>query len=108
MKVSLLIFFLCFTLFFGCKKLVDSPEEACFIPYVDFVAHHVNPGTLDVTFTTITSYNGTITSYLWDFGDGTTYNGKTPPPHHFPPPPAGSSSAKYRIKYTVKNNCGEA
>ncbi|MFL5772702.1 MAG: PKD domain-containing protein, partial [Flavisolibacter sp.] len=108
MKVSLLIFFLCFTLFFGCKKLVDTPEEACFIPYVDFVAHHVNPGTLDVTFTTITSYNGTITSYLWDFGDGTTYSGKTPPPHQYPPPPAGAATATYRIKYTVKNNCGEA
>jgi len=107
MKVSLLIFFLCFFLFPGCRKLVDTPDETCFIPYVDFVAHHVNPATLDVTFTTITSYNGTITDYLWDFGDGTTYNGKIPPPHHYPSP-SGSNPVTYRIKNTVRNSCGEA
>src|SRR5436305_6914356 len=99
MKVRLLIFLLYSTLFFGCKKFVETPKETCFIPYVDFVAYHVDPTSLDVSFTSITSYNGVINSHQWDFGDGTTYDGEQPPPHHYQN--SISASATYRIKYTV-------
>src|SRR5215203_6646910 len=108
MKVRLLIFLLYSTLFFGCKKFVETPKETCFIPYVDFVAYNVNPATLEVSFSSITSYNGVITSHLWDFGDGTTFSGDTPPPHKYPPQNSSTTSNSYRIKYTVKNECGDA
>jgi PKD repeat protein len=106
MKVSPLIFLLYSTLFFGCKKFVETPKETCFIPFVDFVAYHVDPNSLEVTFSSVTSYNGTITSHKWDFGDGTTFNGETPPPHKYPP--STTASKTYNIKYTVANECGEA
>lgn len=108
MKPRLLLFILCSVPFWGCKKLVDAPRGTCFIPYVDFVAYHVDPNTLEVSFTSITSYNGTITSHYWDFGDGTTFNGEKPPPHKYPPQNASSTTNTYRIKYTVANECGEA
>ena len=108
MKPRLLIFILCSVPFWGCKKFVDAPKGTCFIPYVDFVAYNVNPNTLEVSFTSITSYNGTITSHHWDFGDGTTFNGEKPPPHKYPPQNASSTTNSYRIKYTVANECGEA
>jgi PKD repeat protein len=108
MKVRLLIFLLYSTLFFGCKKFVDAPEEACFIPYVDFVAYNVDPNTLAVSFSSITSYNGTITSHKWDFGDGTTFDGETPPPHAYPRQSASDTGATYRITYTVANECGSS
>ncbi|MFL5740599.1 MAG: PKD domain-containing protein [Flavisolibacter sp.] len=85
---------------------METPKETCFIPYVDFVAYHVDPNSLEVSFTSITSYNGTIKSHLWDFGDGTTYEGEQPPPHHYQN--SNSSSTTYRIKYTVANDCGKS
>lgn len=108
MKVSILIFLVYSTLLLGCRKLAETPRENCFIPYVDFVAYNVNPHTLEVNFTSVTSYNGVITSHHWDFGDGTSYNGENPPPHKYPPQTASSSTSTYTIKYTVKNDCGEA
>ena len=87
---------------------MEAPKEACFIPYVDFVAYNVNPNTLEVSFTAITSYNGVITSHHWDFGDGTSYNGEIPPPHKYPPQSSSTSTDAYTIKYTVTNDCGEA
>src|SRR5678815_3212913 len=97
MRNSLLIFVFLFLLT-GCKKFAEAPEKKCFIPYVDFVAQHVNPSTLEVSFSVVTSYNGTITSYKWEFGDGTTFNGQNPPPHKYPPPTSPNGSANYRAK----------
>jgi len=105
---NLLIFFFLFLLLTGCKKFSEEPKKQCFIPYVDFVAQHVNTATLEVSFTAVTTYNGTITSHKWEFGDGTTFNGPNPPPHKYPPPSSSSGSSKYRVKYTVANECGEA
>lgn len=107
MKVRLLIFIFSAMMLHGCKKLTEEPD-ACFIPYVDFVAFNVNPNTLEVSFTSITSYNGTITSHRWDFGDGTTFNGEMPPPHKYPPQNSTTTANTYRVKYTVANECGEA
>ncbi|MGZ3937511.1 MAG: PKD domain-containing protein [Flavisolibacter sp.] len=102
---SLLLIFLFLFLLTSCKKFTEAPEKKCFIPYVDFVAQHVDPSTLEVTFSTVTSYNGIITTYKWDFGDGTTFDGQTPPPHKYP---SANGSAHYKVKLTVANDCGEA
>lgn len=92
----------------GCKKITEPPQPVCFIPYVDFVAHHVDPNTLEVSFTAITAFNGVITGHEWDFGDGTTFSGPNPPPHRYPQQSGGSNGATYRIRYKVRNDCGEA
>lgn len=106
MRISLLIFL--FALFIsGCEKLVEAPEKKCFVPYVDFVAH-VNPSTLEVDFSTVTTSNGTITSYKWDFGDGTNFTGQNPPLHKYPAPSSPNGSSQYKVKLTVANDCGEA
>lgn len=108
MKVRLLIFLCYSVLLGGCKKFADAAKETCFIPYVDFVAYNVNPSTLEVSFSSITSYNGTITSHHWDFGDGSTFNGEIPPPHKYPAQNSSTSGNNYRITYSVTNECGEA
>ena len=98
-----LLGFLCFLL--SCKKL-EEPQPVCTIPFVDFVAQTVDPATRTVSFSAITSYNGTITSHQWDFGDGTTFTGPNPPPHAYPS--TGNAPATYRIQYTVANECGQS
>src|SRR5947209_2999772 len=103
---NLFFCFLFFSLLTGCKKFTEAPKKQCFLPYVDFVAQHVNTSTLEVTFTAVTSFDGTITSYQWDFGDGTTFTGQTPPAHKYPPPSGANASSKYRVKLTVANDCG--
>lgn len=107
MKVKPLYFLLCCTLLWSCKKLAEAPADACFIPYVDFVAYKVNPSTLTISFSSVTSYNGVIKTHQWDFGDGTTYTGEQPPPHVYPKQ-TSADTATYRIKYTVANDCGVA
>jgi len=104
---NLLLIFLFLLLLSGCKKFTEAPEKKCFIPYVDFVADHINPTTLEVSFSVTTS-NGNITSYKWDFGDGTTFNGQNPPPHKYPAPASPNGSSHYKVKLTVANDCGEA
>jgi PKD repeat protein len=104
---NLLLFFLFFLILTGCKKFVETPQKKCFIPFVDFVAQHVNPSTLEVSFTPVTTFNGTITSYKWDFGDGTTFDGPSPPAHKYPAPTA-NNGAHYKVKLTVANECGES
>ena len=105
---NLLLIFLFLLLLTGCKKFTEAPEKKCFIPYVDFVVHNVNPSTFEVSFSPVTSYNGTITSYKWDFGDGTSFNGENPPPHKYPAPSTPMGSSRYKVKLTVGNECGEA
>ena len=104
---NLLLIFLFLLLLTGCKKFTEAPEKKCFIPYVDFVADHINPTTLEVSFSVTTS-NGNITSYKWDFGDGTTFNGQNPPPHKYPAPASPNGTSHYKVKLTVANDCGEA
>jgi PKD repeat protein len=92
--------------FLSClKKDIKKP---CLTPYIDFVAYNVDPATLKVNFRGITSYNGAIRSYLWDFGDGTTFRGETPPEHAYPALTNTQSTKTYRVKYTVENECGQS
>jgi PKD repeat protein len=108
MKISKLIFLTLCIFFMGCKKFIDTPKETCFIPYVDFVAYNVNPSTLEVSFSSISSFNGKITSHHWDFGDGTSFDGEIPPSHKYPAQNTNTADNSYRVKYTVANDCGEA
>ena len=90
----------------SCTKLDLKP--ACFSPYVDFVAYNVDPSTLQVSFNSVTTFNGTITSYNWEFGDGTSYSGQTPPAHIYQALTSANPSKSYRIKLTVTNECGSS
>ena len=44
---------------------------------------------------------GTITNWLWNFGDGTTYSGQTPPAHTYT---NSSSSNAYNVTLTVTDS----
>ena len=97
---------ICAVLVSSCNKL--DLKAACFSPYVDFVAYNVNPSTLQVSFNSITTFNGTISSYNWEFGDSTSYIGQTPPVHTYPALSSANPSKTYRIKLTVANECGSS
>lgn len=43
---------------------------------------------------------GSIVQWLWDFGDGTFYNGQSPPPHPYPIP------GIYTVKLNIQGNDG--
>jgi gliding motility-associated-like protein len=69
----------------------------------------INPPLADFSFTAACGQNnnftftdkstGPVSTWLWDFGDGTTYSGQTPPAHVFP---AGSPQV-YNVSLTVTN-----
>lgn len=46
---------------------------------------------------------GTITTWLWNFGDGTTYNGQTPPLHTYT---VSNSSQTFTVSLTVTDSNG--
>src|SRR5690606_23825850 len=48
-----------------------------------------------------TKGSGTITTWLWNFGDGTTYNGKNPPAHTFR---LSNSSENFTVTLTVTDS----
>ncbi len=55
-------------------------------PISNFTANVGCPGT-PVTFVDQSISSGPISSWLWDFGDGSpVFNGQNPPPHLYPPP----------------------
>ncbi|MBP5583578.1 MAG: gliding motility-associated C-terminal domain-containing protein [Bacteroidales bacterium] len=55
---------------------------------------------LNVSFTNTTDEDN-VMSYHWDFGDGTTYDGKTPPKHLY----KGYGRYYAMLAATSKNNC---
>ncbi|MGD0951664.1 MAG: PKD domain-containing protein, partial [Methanotrichaceae archaeon] len=56
---------------------------------------------MTVTFANTSNGNGrTITSWAWNFGDSTNYNGQTPPAHIY------SNKGTYTVKLTVTSACG--
>jgi PKD repeat protein len=57
------------------KADFDAPSTVCISDAVTFR----NLSTAGYSGNTCSS----TTNYLWDFGDGTTYNQKTPPPHQY-------------------------
>lgn len=74
-------------------------------PIVDFTLDEDDGcSPLSVQFTDLsTSPNPTsdpIVSWLWDFGDGTTYSGQTPPPHLY------STIGQYTVTLTATTQAG--
>lgn len=54
---------------------------------------------LTVTFIDTSSASIPITSWLWNFGDGTTYNGQNPPPHTY-------NLGVYNVSLTITTQTG--
>ncbi|MBI1838462.1 MAG: PKD domain-containing protein [Flavobacteriia bacterium] len=70
-------------------------------PIANFSSFPTNGCTpLTVNFINLSSSTDPITNWLWDFGDGTTYNGQTPPAHIF-------NTGVYDISLTIttQNGC---
>ncbi len=61
----------------GCKDTTEISVTVNAKPLADFEADTVCLGTV-TTFNSLSGPTGTITSYLWDFGDGSTSSGATP------------------------------
>lgn len=55
---------------------------------------------LDVKFSNFTE-DENVVSFFWDFGDGTTYTGKTPPTHHY----SGYNTYRATLQAVSKNDC---
>ena len=53
---------------------------------------------LDVKFSNFTE-DENVVSFFWDFGDGTTYTGKTPPTHHY----SGYNTYRATLQAVSKN-----
>ena len=60
----------------------------------------VNNLDLTVDGTSSTDADGTVASYSWDFGDGTTATGATPPKHTY------ATAGTRNVKLTVTDNAG--
>lgn len=71
-------------------------------PAVSFAANKTKScePQLDVTFTNTTT-DTTIASYVWDFGDGTTFDGENPPVHTY----TGYGSYYAYLTATTKSEC---
>lgn len=106
--LSLLISSISILALSGCDKLFGNFEKVGSIPYIDFVVVNVNPNTLQASFNNIIVQNGTIKSSIWEFGDGTTFNGLTPPVKTYPRLTGTTPTVTYRVKLTVENEFGKA
>lgn len=91
---------------FSCTKGSFDLAKACFIPYIDFVVYNVDPNTLEVNFSNIVNSNGTSITQKWEYGDGTSYIGPVTGKHTYPPLSSSNPSQKYKVRYTVSNECG--
>jgi gliding motility-associated-like protein len=79
----------------GCQNRIEKVRYAYIKPSVSrfsFKPNCNNP--LELTFT---DNSIGATTWAWDFGDGTTFTGKTPPPHVFP------ALGTYTVSLTTTN-----
>lgn len=112
--ISAIFAFILIFYFTGCKKILDNKvDKLCFIPYIDFMAYNVNPDSLTISFRSIIRTNGTITYHRWDTNGVLLYQTANPitfatPPFNVVQPTGVNTSKLYIIKYTARNECGEA
>lgn len=96
---------------YGCEKLPEIPNLP---PTASFVYSPVSPiiagGTI-VTFNASGSRDsdGRVTSYSWDFGDGTPQERNEGPTvtHVFPDTPATCQETVYTVLLTVQDDGGD-
>ncbi|MDB5195638.1 MAG: hypothetical protein JWP88_8 [Flaviaesturariibacter sp.] len=82
----------------GCSTLVTKTHYAYIRPSVSNFTYQ--PDCNNPLVYRFTDKSILPTSWTWDFGDGTTYNGQSPPSHTFP------SRGSYQVKLTTSNgNC---
>ena len=78
---------------------VDSVKSSVALPGTGFtIANSTGAAPLAVSFTNTTT--GTVTSWKWDFGDGTTSTVKSPPAHTY------AQSGAYTVSLTATNTGG--
>ncbi|MEM8887121.1 MAG: PKD domain-containing protein, partial [Bacteroidota bacterium] len=84
----------------GCQSTTTSSVEALQIPIVDFMADQpLGCAPQGITFSDLTVSPYVKTSYLWDFGDGTTST--SPGPFH-----QYNSDGVYTVKLIVEDQNG--
>jgi gliding motility-associated-like protein len=91
----------------GCKDKITKANYAYILPSVsrfDYRPDCSNP--LRITFT---DRSIGAQTWIWNFGDGTNFTGKTPPPHTYPAPGSynvtlttTNGSCSYTVRRTVK------
>jgi gliding motility-associated-like protein len=68
----------------GCTASFTGPAIVLSSPVANFTSDvQMGCDPLTVQFTQNSTSPDPITTYLWNFGDGTTFNGQTPTPHNF-------------------------
>ena len=97
----------------GCEKLPAAPDLPNELPIAAFFYSPVSPinaGQTAVDFNAIGSHDsdGTIVSYIWDFGDGTTPQTAEVPTirHTFPDTPARCMLITYGVSLIVVDDKG--
>ena len=81
-------------------KVVTVSVPASGAPTADF---SVNCSSLDCTFQDLSAdADGTVVSWAWEFGDGTTSTEQSPPVHHY----AATARTLFAAKLTVTDNEG--
>jgi PKD repeat protein len=82
-----------------CEAPIPPPTPVCVAPTAEFSATPITGlAPLRVQFTDMST--GTVTSWLWDFGDGKTSTAQNPTNTYM-------KEGKYTVSLTVSGSCGE-
>jgi PKD repeat protein len=83
-----------------CGALMPSPPPVCVTPTAEFSATPIT-GLVPLRVQFTDKSTGTITSWLWDFGDGKTSTAQNPTNTY-------TRGGRYNVTLTVSGSCGEA
>jgi PKD repeat protein len=94
----------------SCEQLPEIPNEPPTASFISTPVSPVNAGQTVVTFNASASsdIDGQITSYIWNFGDGSPEETRTSPitTHLFPDTPADCLEITYTALLTVVDDKG--
>ncbi|MNU71119.1 Protease 1 precursor [compost metagenome] len=84
----------------GCPGTISLPAVTLSPPIAGFTSTDTSGcEPLTVTFIDTSSASIPITNWLWNFGDGTTFNGQNPPPHTY-------NLGVYAVSLTITTQTG--